>query len=144
MSTDSPETTSENRRAAPESFRARSISPSLTVKDLDKSLAWYRDVLGFTVDQQHERAGKVFAISLKAGGVRLLIGQDDGTKGADRIKGEGFSLMLKTAQSVDDVANRIKRAGGTLDMEPTDMPWGARAFRLRDPDGFKFVVSSEP
>jgi len=26
-------------------------------------------------------------------------------------------------------------------MEPKDMPWGARVFRVVDPDGFKWSVS---
>jgi uncharacterized glyoxalase superfamily protein PhnB len=126
-----------------QSLRARTLQASLTVKDLQKSLAWYQDVVGFTVDQKHEREGKLMAVSLKAGDVRLLIGQDDGAKGWDRVKGEGFSLQLTTDQNIDEIANRIKKLGGSLDSEPADMPWGARVFRLRDPDGFKLVISSE-
>ena len=53
------------------------LSVSLTVKDLQKSLAWYRDVVGFTIDQKYEREGKLMAVALKAGNVRVLIGQDD-------------------------------------------------------------------
>ena len=131
------------RRSLPESFRGRALSASLTVQDLKESLTWYRNVLGFTMDQKHEREGALVAVSLKAGSVRILIGQDDGAKGMDRVKGEGFSLQITTAQNLDDVAKRIKEAGGTLDSEPTDMPWGARMFRLRDPDGFRLTISSE-
>jgi len=123
-------------------FNATSVAASLTVKDIRKSLAWYRDVVGFTVDREHERDGQLRAVSFRAGAVRLLITQDDGAKGLDRAKGEGFSLQFTVACRVDDVANRIKRCGGTLDSEPTDMPWGVRVFRLRDPDGFKLVISS--
>jgi len=129
-------------RAQPESFRAREVSASFTVNDLAKSLAWYTDVLGFTVDREHEREGNLFAVSLKAGAVRVLITQDNGAKGADRAKGEGFSLMFTTAQNVDELADRIKARGGTLATEPFDA-FGARAFRIVDPDGFRFVISSE-
>jgi uncharacterized glyoxalase superfamily protein PhnB len=124
-------------------FQARSLSASLTVKDLQKSLAWYRDVLGFAVDQQYEREGKLRSVSLKAGDVRILINQDDGAKGWDRAKGEGFSLQITTAQNVDEIAKRITDHGGKLETEPADMPWGARAFRVKDPDGFRFAISSE-
>jgi len=123
-------------------FNAAAVAASLTVKDIRKSLAWYRDVVGFTVDREHERDGQLRAVSFRAGAVKLLITQDDGAKGLDRVKGEGFSLQYTVAGSVDDVANRIKQCGGTLDSEPTDMPWGVRVFRLRDPDGFKLVISS--
>ncbi|HEX3581280.1 MAG TPA: VOC family protein, partial [Thermoanaerobaculia bacterium] len=63
------------------SLQGRSLSASLTVRDLEKSLAWYRDVMGFSVDRKHERDGKLVAISLKAGDVDILIGQDNGAKG---------------------------------------------------------------
>ncbi len=78
-------------RSEPESFRARTLSASLTVKDLAKSLAWYHDVVGFSVEREHRREGTLRAISLSAGDVRILINLDDGAKGWDRAKGEGFS-----------------------------------------------------
>lgn len=132
-----------HERATPESFHGRTLSASLTVMDLQKSVAWYRDVLGFTIDREHERDGKLMAVSLRAGSVRILLGQDDGARGWDRVKGEGFSLQITTDQSIDEFAQRIKDAGGTLDIDPIDTPWGARVFRLRDPDGFKFTISSQ-
>jgi uncharacterized glyoxalase superfamily protein PhnB len=134
--------TPDSPTEAQQPFSGREMSASLTVNDLEKSLAWYRDVLGFAVDQKHERDGKVMAVSFKAGSVRLLIGRDDGKKGLDRVKGEGLSLMISTDQNVDELANRIKAAGGTLDSEPMDMPWGARVFRVRDPDGFRLAIST--
>jgi len=142
MSADSPSATASERRAQPESFRARGLTASLTVKDIEKSLAWYRDAVGFTVKQEHTRDGRVVAISLKAGSVELLIGRDDGAKGWDRVKGEGLSLQISTTQNIDELAARIKAHGGTLTTEPTDMPWGVRVFRAQDPDGFKLVFSS--
>jgi uncharacterized glyoxalase superfamily protein PhnB len=133
----------ELKRAQPESFRAKEMTASLTVKDLQKSLAWYRDALGFTVDREIERDGKLRGVALKAGAIRILLNLDDGAKGFDRVKGEGFSLQFITSQSVDDIADRIKSGGGSLDTEPADMPWGVRSFRVRDPDGFRFAISSE-
>ena len=130
-------------RAQPESLRGRALSISLTVKDLQQSLKWYRDVVGFTVEREYERDGKPAGVSLKAGSVAVLINQDDGAKGMNRVKGEGFSFMITTAQSIDELAQRVKDRGGTLDTEPTDTRWGTRMMRLRDPDGFKMTISSE-
>jgi len=143
MTENSAKSAERRDRAKPETLRARQISTSLTVKDLATSLAWYRDVVGFTVDQQYEREGKLRAIALKAGAIRVLLNQDDGGRGWERVKGEGFSIQFTTAQSIDEIANRIKANGGTLASEPADMPWGVRMFRLVDPDGFKLVISSE-
>ena len=119
------------------------LSASLTVNDIARSLSWYRDVLGFAVDQTFERDGKLMAVSLKAGEARILITQDDFSRGRDREKGVGFSMMITTAQDIDTLAQAIKSGGGVLDSEPFDSPWGQRAFRLRDPDGFRFAISSE-
>ena len=143
MNAPSPSSRDKVERATPESFRATALQTSLTVKDIAKSLAWYQDAVGFTVDQKHEREGTLVAVSLKAGSVRILINRDDGKKGLDRVKGEGFSIQFTTSQNIDDIANRVKAHGGTLDSEPADMPWGVRMFRVRDPDGFKLVFSSE-
>jgi predicted enzyme related to lactoylglutathione lyase len=130
------------QRAQPETLRARALVVSLTALDLQKSVAWYRDVVGLTVDQEYAFEGKVRAVSFKAGAVRLLINQDDGGRGWTRVKGEGFAFQFTTAQNIDEVAARIKANGGTLATEPADMPWGARMFRLVDPDGFRFSIST--
>ena len=130
------------KRADPQSFRARTLSVSLTVKDLTSSVDWYRDAIGFVVDRTYERDGKSAGVVLKAGEERILLNQDDGAKG-DREKGLGFSIHFTTVQDVDGIADRIKAAGGVLETEPADMPWGARAFRVVDPDGFRLAISSE-
>lgn len=120
----------------------RSASPSFTVNDLERSLAWYRDVLGFGVEELWKNDdGKVMGVSLKAGNVSFMIGQDDWKKGRDRSKGEGFRIYCETQKNVDDLAKRIKAKGGRLDQGPTDQPWGVRDISLTDPDGFKITIA---
>jgi len=114
------------------------------VKDLQKSVTWYVDLMGFTVDRRIERDGKLRGVAVSAGDVRIILNQDDGAKGWDRVKGEGFSLQISTTQNVDDIARRIREGGGSLEMEPHDMSWGARVFRVRDPDGFRWTISARP
>lgn len=123
------------------SFEATTMSISLTVKDLLKSVAWYHDVVGFSIERRNERDGTLRAVYLLAGSVRIALNQDDGAKGWERTKGLGFSFNIRTDQNIDELAQRIKENGGTLDLEPSDMPWGVRAIRLSDPDGYKFAIS---
>ena len=106
------------------------------------SIAWYRDVLGFTVARTYDRAGTPFAASFKAGTVTILLTQADGARGADRVRDEGFSLQLTTPQNIDELAGEVLARGGTIDAGPLDV-MGARVFRLCDPDGFRFAVSAE-
>ena len=61
--------------------------------------------------------------------------------GRERQKGVGSRLHLSTAQDIDRLAAEIKARGGTLDQEPTDMPWGQRVFMITDPDGFKLSIA---
>lgn len=120
----------------------RSASPSFTVNNLDRSLAWYRDVLGFGVEETWKNDdGKVMGVSLKAGDVSFMIGQDDFKKGRDRKKGEGFRIYCETKKSVDDLAKLIESKGGRLDHRPTDQSWGVRDISLTDPDGFKITIA---
>ena len=119
-----------------------SASPSFTVNDLEKSLGWYRDVLGFKVEEEwKDDHGKVMGMSLKAGNVSFMIGQDDWKKGRDRKKGDGFRLYCETKKSVDDLARKIESKGGRLDSPPTDQPWGTRDITVTDPDGFKITIA---
>jgi len=129
------------QRAEPETFRARTISASLAVKDLQKSLAWYRDKIGFFVEQKFEHGGKLTGVSLKAGDVRIVISQDDASTGWDRVKGAGFTLQFTTTQDIDGLAEAIKQRGGWLEAEPENVS-GTRALRVRDPDGFRLVISA--
>lgn len=121
----------------------KNLSASLTVSDLARSLTWYTEVLGFAVSRRHEREGTLMAVSLQAGEVRVLLTQDDGAQGADRVKGAGFSMMITTDDDIDALAKRVVDAGITLDTQPSDTPWGARMFRVRDPDGFRYTISSQ-
>lgn len=128
--------------ASQNTLEGTGLQGAFTVNDINKSLEWYQNV-GFTVDQKYERDGKVVAASLKAGAARIVIGQDDGAKGWDRKKGEACSVQITTKQNIDELAARVKAAGVSLAVEPSDTPWGSRTFRLKDPDGFTFVISSE-
>ena len=125
-------------------LNATALGCSLTCKTLETSIAFYRDVLGFAVDMTFENEGKLAGAVISAGGIRIVLNQDDGKLGWDRIKGQGFYLQIGVAGAadVDAAAARIKAAGGTLLDEPADRPWGARMFQFRDPDGFKLGVST--
>lgn len=130
-------------RRTSETLRLRSVSPALTVGDIQASVRWYRDVLGFHLEEEWRRDGKLAGASLLAGAARFFLSQDDWAKGRDRKKGEGLRLHLATAQDVDRIAARVKAKGGKLASEPSDTPWGTRAFSIVDPDGFKLTISSE-
>ena len=129
-------------RKQPETLRLRSVMPALTVNDIQASIAWYRDVLGFVVAEEYQREGKVMGARLKAGASQLLLAQDDFAKGRDRKKGVGLRLYCMTIQDVDQLAAAVRERGGELAQEPKDQPWGARDFAVVDPDGFNVSITT--
>jgi catechol 2,3-dioxygenase-like lactoylglutathione lyase family enzyme len=129
-------------RKQPESLRLHSAGPSFTVDSLDKSLAFYKDVLGFTQKDQWTENGVVTGIELVAGSVTFWLGQDDWKKGRGRVKGEGFRIYCGTTQDIDALAARVRATGTPLADEPRDMEWGGRAFAVRDPDGFLITIAT--
>lgn len=133
----------DRRRRDPESLRLRSLEPSFTVNDLERSIRFYTDILGFTVGERHAEGGVLRFVMLKAGVCQLGLGQDDWAKGRDRVKGQGMRLYCKTAQDIDALAARIKAAGETLTEEPKDQPWGTRTLSVDDPDGFHLTIYRE-
>jgi uncharacterized glyoxalase superfamily protein PhnB len=126
-------------RRQPETLRLRNVVPSFTATDLQRSIAFYRDVLGFVVGEEWREDGVLQGCEMRAGAVTFMLGQDDFAKGKDRQKGVGTRVWCYTAQDLDRLATDIKARGGNLDQEPQDMPWGQRVFMITDPDGFKLT-----
>lgn len=122
-------------------LQAKSMAPSLTVDDLQKSISFFEG-LGFGVEERWEENGVLNGVMLRAGEARIGLTQDDWKKGRDRRKGVGMRIFIETAQDVDGLAARAKAAGIALDAEPHDTPWGSRAFEATEPSGFGLTISS--
>ena len=123
-------------------LQAKTITPGLTVDNLDKSIKFYEG-LGFVVDERWESEGILRGVMMKAGKVTIALSQDDWKKGRDRQKGVGMRLYIGTTQNVDQLATRAKAAGLKLDSEPYDTEWKTRAFDVTEPSGFKITIASE-
>ena len=130
----------QQQRQQPESLRLRSVAPTFTVNDLERSVAWYRDGLGFFVSERWEEGGRLEGVMLKAGACQIGLSQDDFSKGRDRAKGVGFRIWCDTAQGVDAIAARLRTFGGTIVEGPGDR-WDTYSFTAQDPDGFKITIT---
>jgi lactoylglutathione lyase len=114
----------------------------LFVADLDRSVAFYRDVIG--VPFKLEGDGYVeFATQ----GARLglydrnrlaeLTGQ-----GPEPPDGPGGEVVL-LVEDVDAEAARLTKAGVTILSGPVDRAWGHRTVHVSDPDGFVVELAEE-
>ena len=128
-------TTTETR------LQVKTLSTSLTVNDLDQSIKFFEG-LGFAVEDRWEDKGVLLGVMLRAGDAMIGLNQDDWKKGRDRAKGVGMRIFLSTTQDIDQLAERAKQAGITLDAEPHTTDWGSRAFAVTEPSGFKLTIAS--
>jgi uncharacterized glyoxalase superfamily protein PhnB len=124
------------------STKLTAVMPTMTVNDIHASIAWYHDVMGFSVAREMEHDGQLMGAVVAAGAVQFMLGQDDFAKGKDRPKGVASRLYCIYEGDIDEFADAIKSRGGALEQEPTDQPWGARDFAVKDPDGFTISIST--
>jgi catechol 2,3-dioxygenase-like lactoylglutathione lyase family enzyme len=134
------DSTGKAERQQPESLRLRSMMPSFTVNDIQRSTEWYRDGLGFFVAERWEEGGRLQGVMLKAGTCQLGLSQDDFSKGRDRPKGVGFRLWCETGQDVDAIAQRLRLVGGNIVEEPGNR-WDVYGFTAQDPDGYRITIT---
>jgi len=114
-------------------------TPGFTVADIRKSVAWYRDVLGFGVNERWETNGRLEAVEMRSGSVSFFLGQDDGRKGRSREKGQGVRIYCSTGRNVDAFAKHVRGQGTPLTQTPTT-EMGMRCFSVDDPDGYQITI----
>ena len=90
-----------------EAVQISAIVPTLTVDDLQKSVAFY-EALGFAVDERWDEKGTIRGAMLRAGKTRIGLNQDDWKKGRDRQKGIGVRLSISTPGSVDSPVTSLR------------------------------------
>ena len=123
-------------------LRAKTISPMLTVNDLQQSITFFEG-LGFGVEERWEEKGTLLGVTMRAGEARINLNQDDWKKGRNRQKGEGMRIYVGTTQNIDQLAADARKAGIALNTEPHDTDWGSRAFEVTEPSGFRLTIASE-
>ncbi|MCA9428965.1 MAG: VOC family protein [Candidatus Omnitrophica bacterium] len=119
---------------------------TLGVKNLEKSLIFYRDGLGFPTTRKAEE-GIVF---FQTGGVCLaLYPYEELAKDvsedfvAPRSKFPGITIAhnVRTKEEVARVLELAERAGGKIEKPAQDVFWGGHSGYFSDPDGYLWEVA---
>lgn len=126
-----------SRTVAPAGMSA--ATPGFTVADIQRSVAWYRDVLGFVVNERWESNGRLEAVEMRSGSVSFFLGQDDWRRGRTRVKGQGVRIYCSTLRDVDAFAQHVRSKGSPLTQSPTT-EMGMRSFSVDDPDGYQITI----
>jgi lactoylglutathione lyase len=114
----------------------------LFVGDLERSVAFYRDVIGVPFRLQGD--GYVeFATEGARFGLydRNRLGELTGQDAAAPRRPGGEVVFL--VGDVDAEAERLRAAGATILKGPVDRVWGHRTLHVEDPDGFVVELAEE-
>lgn len=114
------------------------LAPLLNVEDVPRSIAFYREHLGFQVVSEWESGGRVRWASLEAHGIVLMLNEpDEICSGERRARGTyGDAVFYFTVDDVNALHRRLKHKQipvGSL----RDEHYGMREFYVRDPDGYE-------
>ncbi|WP_341837989.1 glyoxalase superfamily protein [Chitinophaga pollutisoli] len=114
------------------------IVPIFQVSDLPAAIAFYTNVLGFSVDFEF---GSVVGISMGEIQIHLSGSASSGNK---KAIGEGHVYIF--CDEVDDYYNEIIAKGAGVFIPPGDRPYGVRDFAVKDADGniLAFGKSTHP
>ena len=114
------------------------LTPNLVVKDLPRSLAFYRDTLGFEVVATHPEAAPFVFAWLRRGQVNVFLNdakaaQDEATASHFHPRPGGVGLFIHI-KGVD--AFHAQVAGSVTVVQPLETRfYGMREFSILDPEG---------
>ncbi|RZF29769.1 bleomycin resistance family protein [Paraburkholderia sp. UYCP14C] len=107
----------------------------LAVQDLDRSTAYFRDVLGFHADWADASDWRL----LSRGQVRVMLGSCPDAVPASSIGDHSYFGYMEV-DDVDVLHDEFVRQRALIVSPPADRPYGMREFVAATPDGHRFVV----
>ena|SRR5271168_2215972 len=113
------------------------ISPSFIVSDVDQTIAFYRDRLGFETRFRQPEQNSFFAIIGRDGAQIFIKSERDivplpNSKRHPHLRLDAFVY----APDPDALAREFADHGATFSVPLNDTHDGLRGFEIRDPDGY--------
>lgn len=118
----------------------------LFVTDMEKMVAFYRDVMGMKTDWEGSPNAELYS-----GDMRLIMfGREDFEKMTERkysypgkINGTlELAFDVPSYEDVDREYKRVVKAGAVPVLAPVTEPWGQRTSYVADPDGNLVEIGS--
>lgn len=108
------------------------------VKDVSRSLGFYRDMLGFKLIEDFKFENQPVYARLRAPGGDGTIALHMAGPGASMVS-DGVRLYFEVGD-VDDFCQKLQKKGFYINQMPRMMPWGWRHVYLNDPDGHEISL----
>src|SRR5262245_28340591 len=133
-------------------MRFSDVTPNLIVPDVARSLAFYRDVLGFTVFATVPEAAPFAFAWMQRDGVNVFLNSVEAVRaehaelGARPIGGTATLYIAIEAGSIDAGVDAMLASIGDrarLVMPLTDQFYGMREFGIEDPDGYTIFFAQQ-
>ena len=116
----------------------------LFVKDPDRSVNFYTNVLGFTALKSHKDYFPVQRDNIIIG-IGTIKGLDKNHYFRPEIKNQRLGLGVEIVLEVDDIEEmyrKVKATGYKIERALGKREWGLSDFRVVDPDGYYIRVTS--
>jgi PhnB protein len=130
-------------KAIPEGYHT--LTPYLTVRDAARAIEFYKKAFG-AEDRGAMKGpdGKIMHAELKIGDSIVMLADEFPQYGAvspETVGGSCSGLHIYV-QDVDAAFDRAVKAGASTEMPVSDMFWGDRYGKLKDPFGHKWSIAT--
>jgi len=106
---------------------------TIVVEDMDESIRFYTEVMGFEIDSQHDPQPKATITLLKGEGdamIELIENTEYGT---------GLFAVGMDVEDINTTVKELRSKGAKITMEPIPITVGTLAF-LEDPNGVRIAL----
>lgn len=128
-------------------LRSCELVPYLSISDAARGIAFYTDVFGVTPHLLLNMPdGRVMHCEFRIGTSRFFVSEElpehGGTPSPTRLGATSVAIHLYV-DDCDSMVATMTKNGATVLMEPTDVFWGERFARVRDPFGHEWGITTQ-
>ena len=124
----------------------KEVFPYLRIRNCSEAIEFYKQAFGATEKfRLSEPSGRIGHAELRFGTFVVMVSDeypDHGIEGPEAYGGTGSAIHLHV-DNVDQMVEQATTAGATVTMPPTDMFYGERTAKLRDPFGHEWLLGSQ-
>ena len=118
------------------------LSPLLAVRNMKKTIEFYKNALGFNMGMFFPDADNPEYADLSKDGMVLMFvpAKNIGIGGEEKL-GTGVNLYMEIDGNIDEYYAELKSKGVKIVADIKDEPFDIRDFTVEDPDGYQLTFN---